>query len=199
METIKTAVLIGAAVLVFIARPADAESKRMYRYTDASGKTLYAKDYGDVPVALRPSASLVAVPEREAGEEEGSTKPKNEDKGKDGVRFTSQLKYKSAGEGKTAFEGEVKNFLDSSVSDAILAIVVVKADGAEQSAGAFQVSGEKGNGRLEPGESAKVAGVFEVDFGSIRRFGSSLSWQTTYVETGGQTIPVGSPESGENK
>lgn len=199
METIKTAVLLGAAVLVFIALPANAESKKLYRYTDPSGKTLYARDYEDVPTALRPSASLVVVPENETGEENGSTKAKNETKEKDSVRFTSQLKYSGTVEGKTAFEGEVKNFLDSSVSDAKLTIVVVRADGTEQPAGAFPVTGEKGSGSLEPGESAKVAGILNFEFGSLRRFGSSLSWQTTYVEKGSQTNPGGSPETGEKK
>jgi len=199
MKTIKTAVLLGAAVLVLTALPAVAESKKLYRYTDPSGKTIYARDYEDIPPDLRPSASLVVVPEKEPGAEDGSTKAKTEAKEKESVRFTSQLKYSSAGEGKTAFEGEVRNFLDSSVSDAKVTIVVVRADGTEQPAGAFVVVGEKGNGSLEPGESAKVAGVFNVEFGSIRRFGSSLSWQTSYVEKGSQQNPGVSPESGEKK
>lgn len=201
METIKIVLLLGAAVLVFTALPANAESRRLYRYTDPSGKIFYTRDYEDVPAALRPSASLVVVPENEAGDENGPTKAKDapKEKEKDSVRFTSQLKYSGTGEGKTAFEGEVKNFLDSSVTDAKLTIVVVRADGTEQPAGAFQVTGEKGSGSLEPGESAKVAGILNVEFGSIRRFGASLSWQTSYVEKGSQTNPGGSPDSGEKK
>lgn len=176
----KVLLLVSLLILITSGFAFSEEAKKLYRYTDSSGKTLYAKQYEDVPTELRSSASLVVV---RADEESGDASAvKTENKGGDSVRLTSQIVYSSTGKGKTAFEGEAKNFLDSTVTGVKLMIVVVTTDGAEKTAGVFSVNGNSGKETLEPGESAKITGLLDMDYASVKKFGSSLSWQTSYME-----------------
>jgi hypothetical protein len=157
-----------------------AESKRMYRYTDSKGKSVYVRIIDDIPAQFRSSASAVILQSDDDIEEKGEEKA-SEVSG-DAVRTISPMKFFNVGEGRTALSTEVRNFGAVAANDVNMAVIAKMADGKEKTVGTYAVVGHKGEGQLEAGELARINIVFNLDFSAAKSFGCRLSWQSAEIK-----------------
>lgn len=179
---------------------ASAESQKMYRYTDASGKRFVVFEWEEIPSEYRLSASTVVVAkDMPAPKDQPASKdqpaPREDVAGAEAgtangnTNTVTVLSFALAPteNGLCAFSGEVKNGMKDKAENVKLHLEVKSKDGMKS----YDVPVGAG-GAMNAGETAKVAPVTEVPAAALAGYAYNLTWQAIRLEA----VPA-NPEQGQ--